>query len=456
MAVCAHEYYNSELANPRASRLLLPILCILILSTSHTCARNLTPPRILRMLELASVSLSDTCRGDSRADDPDGDWVYIQRWLHLSFAELIDLGAVGLISALQTLPDFATIFCPGLYYLHHGLDWLNYRLHTDRHPSSKPIPHYQEFLEIIYSRLLQDPLTSRVVPVVYAMFQGTPPETIARLLGLAPEVLYQSAAMQGLFGIGLWAERCRRLPVSHSLGVLLKMGRVKLRAQPGQSGYIDDYMRDAHEYLAFSCAKHLALYTGPEEFQDDDGSPGWYAKRYWSHHLRRAKPSERLFETLRQVDISECDTEPVIQWLEANFRFLTPVIYLCLQCLKLQESPNIPVDILARWHAARRVDPGITDASIVYENSKPECHLDKAFQDRLDRLAWEGRNIARTETESRQGQRTLASTRKHLAKERKDSHGIPETKCTNAGAFQQTGEWRDEDPSHIIPFSLLI
>ncbi|KAF8873724.1 hypothetical protein BD779DRAFT_282951 [Infundibulicybe gibba] len=188
-----------------------------------------------------------------------------------------------------------------------------------------------------------------------------PPETIAQWLGLAPEVLYQSVAMQGLFGIGLWGGAPKRpLPISRSLGVLLKMGRVKLQAQPGQSGYhIDDCMPGAHEYLAFSCAKYF-----------NDGYLGWYAKQYWSQHLKHAEPSERLFETLRRVVIRGCDIEPVIQWLE--------------------ESPGVPEDILARWRAAQ-VDPGITDVSTIDDrNSNPKlgCHLDRAFQERLDRLAW--------------------------------------------------------------------
>ncbi|KAF8867645.1 hypothetical protein BD779DRAFT_118392 [Infundibulicybe gibba] len=162
------------------------------------------------------------------------------------------------------------------------------------------------------------------------MFARLPPKTMEELLGLVPGELDHSAVMQGLFGVGFW-NGDGSLTVPYSLGVLLEVGHVKLRpSQDNQNEHIGDYMSDAHEYLTFTCAKRVTPCTGPE---DDWGSVGWYANKYWSEHLGCAKPSGRLFETLRRVDIRRHDVELVIDWLE--------------------ESPNKPEDILPRWHAAR-------------------------------------------------------------------------------------------------------
>ncbi|KAF8888033.1 hypothetical protein BD779DRAFT_1525202, partial [Infundibulicybe gibba] len=233
---------------------------------------------------------------------------------YLNFEELIE--AIDFTSILRALPNLTTTFCPKLFYLHRGLDGLYRRLHFDDPPlhginAGRPIPHCQKFLETIYSRLLQDPLTSHVVLVIFAMFSSLPPQAIAQLLGLAPEVLRHSAAMQSLFGAGLDMEGGRpgTLRESYSLGVLLGMGRVKIRG-----GCIGDYMSGAHKYLAFACVERLALCIGPE--RNFDEGLGTYVKEYWSSHLRRARPSERLFVALRQVGISRRDIEPVIQWLE--------------------------------------------------------------------------------------------------------------------------------------------
>ncbi|KAF8873388.1 hypothetical protein BD779DRAFT_1570037 [Infundibulicybe gibba] len=190
------------------------------------------------------------------------------------------------------------------------------------------------------------------------MFYEPSLSTITQLLGPAAG---DSAAMQGLFGISFLAED-ETLTVSKSLGVLLKMGRIRLQTSQSAT-HIDDYMHSAHEYLAISCARRLAAReAGPGETVDSD--PDWYAK-CWSNHLMRARPSEQLFETLRCVDISRRDIDPVLRWLEA--------------------SPNAPEDVLTRWHAAR-ADPGITIAdgpSFDWEEGKG-CLLDQVVKQRLD------------------------------------------------------------------------
>ncbi|KAF8871728.1 hypothetical protein BD779DRAFT_441142 [Infundibulicybe gibba] len=252
---------------------------------------------------------------------------------------------------------------PRVFYLHHGLDELYYCLQANEsftdpliHDSHGPVPHYQKFLETLYSRLLQDPLASYAVPIIYAMFTDLTPLTIAQLLGLIPGELYGSAAMQGLFGADFW-EKQEWIRISKSLGVLLKIGRVKLRpSQENKDGHIDERMRDAHEYLAISCARHLSSRTDPEGNTDWD-SPSWYARQYWSDHLGRAKPSGRLFEILRCVNINGRDIEPVIRWLE--------------------ESPSTPGDILARWHAAR-----VDHSAECTWREKASCHLDRAVESR--------------------------------------------------------------------------
>ncbi|KAF8870276.1 hypothetical protein BD779DRAFT_1479082 [Infundibulicybe gibba] len=249
---------------------------------------------------------------------------------HLPHLNLLleSIEAIDFISMWQALPDLTTIFCPRLYYLHQGLDALYYHLQADGGVGSsplegphRPIPHYQEFLEAIYSRLLQDPLASRAVPIIYAMFHELPPQTIMLFLqDLVSGEPDRSAAMQGLFGIGIGEGEDGKF-ISNSLGALLNMGRVKLRPNwNNESGYIDDCMGDAHEYLALSCAKHLESYTYPQ-VQDHWHTPGRYAREHWSDHLERAKPSDRLFEVLRRVDINRRDIEPVIQWLEASVKY---------------------------------------------------------------------------------------------------------------------------------------
>ncbi|KAF8873734.1 hypothetical protein BD779DRAFT_1568960 [Infundibulicybe gibba] len=156
--------------------------------------------------------------------------------------------------------------------------------------------------------------------------------------------------MQGLFGVSFRAG-CQdgSLSISASLGVLLKMGRVKLRpSEGGESGRIDDYMGDTHECLAISCAKYLASSAGSQG-KEGRGSASWYAKRYWCDHLKRARLSERLFECYH--------AEPVIRWLE--------------------ESPNIPKDILARWRATR-VKHGTTHDPA--PPRPPICIVDQMFE----------------------------------------------------------------------------
>ncbi|KAF8873385.1 hypothetical protein BD779DRAFT_1570021 [Infundibulicybe gibba] len=240
---------------------------------------------------------------------------------------------VDFTSMLQALPDITTIFCPRLFYLHCGLDGL-YNPAFELSSRSDSVPHYQEFLETIYSRLLQDPLASRAVPLIYAMFETPSPQTIAQLLGLTLGELNRSAAMQGLFGVGFRERGGERLKASRSLRVLLRTGRVKLKpSQDSESGHIDDYMGDAHEYLAFSCMKYLPRCAGPEHDSSRD-TPGWYAERYWQNHLERAKSSERLYEALRRMDaISIRDI--IFRWLE-----------------------DIPEDTLASWISTREVVPG--------------------------------------------------------------------------------------------------
>ncbi|KAF8870267.1 hypothetical protein BD779DRAFT_610928 [Infundibulicybe gibba] len=321
---------------------------------------NLIPPLALRLLQCAARGLS--------LRSPIG--TFLDHLLHFNVLELVE--AIDFPSMLRALPNLTTIFCPGLFYLHHGLDKLYSLLDPIR--SYGPIPRYQKFLETIYSQLLQDPLASRVVPVIYAMFfKPSRPtfshEALALLLGLAPGVLYRSAAVQGLFGFGLHGEVLAHVihrwslefKVPHSLAILLKTGRVKL-----QNFHIDDYIHGIHEDLAISCTKYLASYTGPEGLGGWDREPSWYAKRHWSLHLRRAKPSERLFETLRQVDISGHDIELVLEWLE--------------------ENPNAPEDVLTRWRAARE-DPGIISVLTTWEGNKRRlenmeirCYLDEIFQ----------------------------------------------------------------------------
>ncbi|KAF8873383.1 hypothetical protein BD779DRAFT_1706243 [Infundibulicybe gibba] len=113
----------------------------------------------------------------------------------------------------------------------------------------------------------------------------------------------------------------------------------------------DDYMCGAHGFLALSCAKNM-----------DDKEAGWYAKQYWSDHLRRAKSSEQLFETL---------SNPM-----ARGKFQVPIS-------PITESPNTPTDILARWHTARA--DWVFRGSLVKVDQEKErsCLLDQVFEERL-------------------------------------------------------------------------
>ncbi|KAF8870272.1 hypothetical protein BD779DRAFT_1681308 [Infundibulicybe gibba] len=312
---------------------------------------NLIPPLTWRTLEYASRSLI-SCTNTH------------QPWF--DFAEIIE--EIDFSSILRVLPDLTAICCPRLCYLHQGLDGLYYRLQANGRFADLPLPgfhrapmqRYQKFLETIYSRLLQDPLASRVTPVIYATFAPLTPQAITLLLGLDPGELDHSAAMQGLFGVGPHTlESDGRLRIPRSLGVLLKMGRVRLQpSQDNENGNIDEWMCYAHEYLAFSCAEHLLSWVNPGG-QIDQDDLGRYARQYWSDHLRHAKPSERLLEILRQVEIRRRDIKPVIQWLE--------------------ESPEIPEDVLDRWHAAR-IDHGmIHDPSLDLGGAK-SCYLDQALE----------------------------------------------------------------------------
>ncbi|KAF8873378.1 hypothetical protein BD779DRAFT_297962 [Infundibulicybe gibba] len=309
----------------------LTYACLRLILQEFGQPLNLVPPLVRRMLEHALEFLTSA-----------SDYIYVQHWLPFDFLELIE--AIDFTSMLRALPDLTTTCCPRLFSLHRGLDALYSHLPSDGHPASPywpGIPHYRAFLETVYSRLLQDPLASRVVPIMYGMFEELPSKSTVLLLGgLTPQELYCSGGLQGLFGVGFWEEldsRGGNLRVSNSLGALLKMGRVKLRpSQDNKSGYIDNYMGDAHEHLAFFCIAYLVFRTGPSGESHDR-----YANQYWSSHLERAKPSERLFEALRRVDICKYDIESVLQWLE--------------------ESPNAPDDVLNRWRAARTHHGTIND-----------------------------------------------------------------------------------------------
>ncbi|KAF8872373.1 hypothetical protein BD779DRAFT_1805561 [Infundibulicybe gibba] len=291
---------------------------------------NSIPPPIRKTLEHTPELLARACT-NHKLHRPHFDL--------LEVIETVDFPAMS-----RALPDLTTTLLPRFFYLHRGLDELYYHLRAGGFYRS--IPHYQDFLETVYSRLLQDLLASRAVPVIYAMFARLPSKTIEGLLCLG-----RSAAMQGLFGIGFW-EGDETLLVSYSLGVLLKMGCVKLQPSPdNESGHIDGYMGDAHEYLAFSCMKHLLSCADPEG-KDKRDEIIRYAEEYWSDHLERAKPSIQLFEVLMQVDISSHDAEPVL-W-------------------GLQKSPNVPEDVLARWRAARVKHGAIPLRS-------PVCILDQVF-----------------------------------------------------------------------------
>ncbi|KAF8872372.1 hypothetical protein BD779DRAFT_1573052 [Infundibulicybe gibba] len=289
-------------------------------------------PLVQQALKSATTLLARACVADRNCEHrPD-------------ILELIE--TVDFPSMLRALPDLTTTFCPKLFCLHRGLDELYSCLRSDGGFADppldgphRPIPRYQEFLEIIYSRLLQDPLASCAVSVIYAVFEISYVSLggIEEFLGLTPGELRRSTAMQGLFGPGSFE-------FSYSLGMLLKMGRVKLRPSHGyKSAHIDDYMGNAHGCLAFA-------YT--ERLNRGDS----YARDHWSDHLRYAKPSERLFEMLRRVDIRAYDVKAVIQWLEKN--------------------PNIPKDVLARWRAAW-VD---TIHFYLAPRRPPICILDDMFE----------------------------------------------------------------------------
>ncbi|KAF8870680.1 hypothetical protein BD779DRAFT_519594 [Infundibulicybe gibba] len=283
---------------------------------------------------------------------------------------------------LRTLPDLTTTFCPKLYCLHHGLDELYGCLRADGgfpdpplDGSYRPIPRYQEFLEIVYSRLLQDPLVSRTVSVIYAGFWRLSPRKIEELLGLTPGELRRSTAMQGLFGPGFREGDNSFIPL-RSLGILLKMGRVKFRpSQDYRSEHIDDHMSDAHECLAVAYAR---LLPGGDEYVWAPWS------NHWSDHLGYAKPSERLFEMLRWVSIRAFDVMSVIRWLE--------------------KSPNVPRDVLARWRAAR---VELHDTNLVRRRPRI-CILDIVFEEyyRLARLRRNRNSDLEMETRTRTGNGT--------------------------------------------------
>ncbi|KAF8870675.1 hypothetical protein BD779DRAFT_519365 [Infundibulicybe gibba] len=284
----------------------------------------------------------------------------------LNLLEVIEM--IGFPSMLQALPDLTTTFCPKLFYLHRGLDELYRYLQPNGFADPPlegphgPIPHYQEFLETIYSRLLQDPLASRAVPVIYAMFAeptrssmeadrgvgrptelDLPREGIEEFLGLVPGAFSHSTAMRGLFGVGFW-KGTERLILSNSLGLLLKMGRVKLRpSRDNQNEHINDYMDDAHELLAFACVKHYA------SCKLQRCGTCQYGNAHWLCHLKHAKPSKRLFDTLGQMRTEPWDAKPVVQWLE--------------------KTPNVPENILARWRSARERDGQYSSVFLHYHYS---------------------------------------------------------------------------------------
>ncbi|KAF8870681.1 hypothetical protein BD779DRAFT_1680911 [Infundibulicybe gibba] len=299
------------------------------------------PPLIRRMLECASNLLAVASSHHDRY------WPYFNL---LKVIETIDFP-----SMLRALPDLTTTFCPRLFYLHRGLDGLQCCLQVNEgfsHPYHSSIPHYQEFLETVYSRLLQDPFASRVVPAICAMFTGfkLPTKNIEELLGLVPGAFSCSTAMQGLFGAG-FCEGTEELLVPKSLRALLQLGRVKLRPnQDNNSEHIDNCMDDAtNSFLAFSCAKHLASCPSP-------GGRSCmicrYTLNYWSSHLQHTKPPRGLVGTQMRMGVRLPNAQLVVQWLleAASFRFLFAYLYLP-DILELQKSPNIPEEFLPRWRA---------------------------------------------------------------------------------------------------------
>ncbi|KAF8872915.1 hypothetical protein BD779DRAFT_318194 [Infundibulicybe gibba] len=253
------------------------------------------------------------------------------------------LSRIDFASLLQALPTLNTELYPRLFYLHHAFDTgynINHVHMADRDPSLR------RCFRGIYSLLVQDPIVSHAIAVIYAMFQRLPPRDIEPLLGLTPGELFNLPAMQALFGVGVLRKDDENLQLPTWLPLCLENGSVKFQHSAPNNYSINDYISNAHEYLAIACIEYLLSCAVPIK-QDGprEETIRLYAMRYWTSHLRHAKHSERLFKTLRRAIIHRDDVEPVIEWLE--------------------KGTNIPKDILLEWHAARHEhntkDIGIPD-----------------------------------------------------------------------------------------------
>ncbi|KAF8873395.1 hypothetical protein BD779DRAFT_1570132 [Infundibulicybe gibba] len=228
----------------------------------------------------------------------------------------------------SALPTLNTTCYPRLFYLHRAFDGLFWDVGLARQMRAHPLRDHLGFLSTMYSQLLQDPVASRTTPILYAI----------NVACLAPGTLCRSASMQALFGVGVGPEGEGKIRVSSLLPAFLKKGLVEFRRGQPNGGInennsddgINKRMRDAHERLAIACSDYLASYA---ESVDWDDPTALYAMKYRTSHITRAKHSENLFQTLRWINISRYNIEPIIQWFE--------------------ESPDTPEDVLLRWYVAR-------------------------------------------------------------------------------------------------------